>query len=127
MSKFRVIPSQSKCWWLIENGLDIDLLYPEHLRAKSDNPKYITYLESVLNNGEEYILLDDDLFDYALTSYGRVINCKTQNCKVSSIMRSVKDNGVRVEIRNKKILLRPIFKEQGWSFDPDKILKQYEK
>ncbi len=127
MSKFQHIPSQTKAWFLIENNLDLELLYPEHLRTKSDNPNYIKYVESILMDGEEYILMDDDLYDYAITSYGRVINCHTKNQKVSTVMRSAKDNGVRVDIRNKKLLLRPLFKKHNWDFNPDKILEQYEK
>jgi len=125
-TKFAFYPSQDRAWHLIENGLDVELLYPEHMRQRLNNPNYIKYIESILMDGEQYILLDDNLYDYAITSLGRVVNCKTKRF-ILSLFPTAKDNDVRVDIRNKKILLSPIFKENRWEFNPEQILEQYEK
>jgi hypothetical protein len=38
---------------------------------------------------------------------------------------AAKNNDVRIDIRNKKILLSPIFKENRWEFNQQKILEQH--
>ena len=123
-AKYSFYPSQQKCWELIENNLDIELLYPESMRQRLNNPSYIKYIESVLFDGEQYILLDNELYDYAITSLGRVINCKTKR-SITSLFPAAKNNDVRIDIRNKKILLSPIFKENRWEFNQQKILEQH--
>lgn len=124
-SKFYFMPNQQQCWNLIENNQDIELLYPDHMREKLDNPAYIKYMKSVLLPGEKYALLDDILYDYAITSFGRLINCKTQNQMFSQIALATKTSDIRISIRNTKTYMSKIFADQGWEFNLNEILKQH--
>jgi hypothetical protein len=118
--------NQDQTWWLIENNLPLDRLYPNKMNSKNIDNSYEKFIEPILQDGEQYALLTDNLEDYVITSYGRMFNCKTKN-QVKSLSSEAKLDDIRIDIRRHKVLLKPLFEEQGWSFNAKQILKQYEK
>jgi hypothetical protein len=63
------------------------------------------------------------MFDYALTSFGRVVNC-IYGTQYFVYFR--KDN-IMITIRNSRLALKTVFDEQGWDFNVTKLLDNYTK
>jgi hypothetical protein len=122
MSKFHFIPDQELCWSLLEYNQDLSKLYPNHMCEGTDNPVYVKYIESVLYPGEQYTLLDNQLYDYAITSFGRIINCKTKN-EVGGFYLAERTNDIRINLRQSQLLLSKVFAENNWKFEFKKLTK----
>jgi hypothetical protein len=121
--KFYVYLDSQKYWECLETGRSIDDLYPDHFKTEIVDIQYDNYLKSILLPGEEYVLLDDLSYDYAVTSFGRVINCHSK--KTVSVYISGED--AKTSIRNQKMKLSELFKNNGWKFDVNIIKKHYVK
>ena len=111
--KFYVYLDAEKYWEYLENGKDIDELYPESFKTDIVNIGYNEFMKTQLHPGEEYVLLDDKQHDYAITSFGRTFNCHSKN----QVWTYVGKENASVIVRNKKIQLNDFFKQQGWKFD----------
>ena len=106
-------------WAAIENNIDIDTLYPDNFNTNDLTEQYIQYMDKIVINGEQYVLLHRDLFDYALTSFGRVINCSLKN----EIGVDIAYNDFILHMRENKIKMSKLFKQNNWDFDLEEILK----
>lgn len=120
-SAFFVYLDGEKYWEYLETGKDPDELYPEHFRVEVIIKQYSDYLDSVILPGEQYQLLEQTGYDYALTSYGRVFNCKKQ----VQIRTYFAKNDVVLFIRDVKVVAKRIFKNNNWPFDYDKIYNDF--
>ncbi len=122
-SKFQVYLDGEKFWELLENGKDTDDLYPDHFKTEIVDVQYHNHMKSVLMPGEEYILLPDEAYDYAITSYGRIINCLYG----TQVYIYLNKEDAKVIARTYKRKMSEIFKEQGWKFDIREVMNNYEK
>ena len=121
--KFQVYLDGDKFWELLENGQDTDSLYPDHFKTEITDSQYHEYMKSILVSGEEYVLLEGDGYDYAITSLGRVINCsyKTQVAIYTSSIDA------KIVVRTNKLKMSKVFEQYGWEFNIDTIKKNYAK
>jgi hypothetical protein len=110
-------------WECIESGKEVSTLYPEYFNEDLTNAKYNNHMESILMPNEQYVLLEDMMFDYALTSLGRVINC-IYGTQCFVYFR--KDN-VMLTMRNSRLALKTVFDKQGWEFNVNNLLDNYTK
>ena len=122
-SKFYFYVDCEEAWTCIENGKDVSTLYPDYFNEELTDAKYDAHMQSILMANEQYVLLGDKMFDYALTSLGRVVNCiyGTQ-CYVY-----FKKDNVMITMRNSRLALKQVFDEQGWAFNVADILDNYTK
>jgi hypothetical protein len=110
-------------WECIESGKEVSTLYPEYFNEDLTNAKYNNHMESILMPNEQYVLLEDMMFDYALTSLGRVVNC-IYGTQCFVYFR--KDN-VMLTMRNSRLALKDVFDKQGWEFNVNNLLNNYTK
>jgi hypothetical protein len=122
-SKFYFYVDSQAAWECLENGKDITTIYPDYFKEEITDTKYHNHMKSVVTPDEKYVLLEDKMYDYALTSLGRVINCiHGTQCFVY-----FKKNNIVLNMRNSKLNLRQIFEEQGWEFNLQELLDNYKK
>ena len=112
-TKFHFYVDCEDAWTCLENGKPIDSLYPDHFKSETRDSQYHDYMKTILLPGEEYVLLDGEFYDYALTSFGRVVNCIFG----TQFGTYFKKNDVALFMRSGRIHLSKIFEEQGWKFD----------
>jgi len=122
-TKFHFYVDSEAAWECIENGKAISSLYPDYFKPEIQDTKYHNHMKSILLPGEKYILLDDKMYDYAVTSYGRVINC-IHGTQVFVYFR--KEN-VMITMRSTKQDMQSIFKKQKWNFNVEEIINNYNK
>jgi len=122
-SKFQVYLDGERFWELIENGKDVDDLYPDHFKTELVDVQYHEFMKDKLLPGEEYVLLDDIAYDYAITSFGRIFNC-IYGTQVKVYF--AKDD-VLLIIRTYKSKMSKEFAKHGWEFDLEKLKKLYKK
>jgi hypothetical protein len=122
-SKFYFYVDPKAAWECIENGKDVSTLYPDYFNEEITGAKHSAHMESILMLNEQYMLLEGTMYDYALTSLGRVINCiyGTQ-CYV--YFR--KDN-VMITMRDSRLGIKEAFEGQGWHFSVNELLDNYTK
>lgn len=121
--KFQIYLDGNRFWELLENGKDIDDLYPDHFKPEITDKQHHDFMATKLLPGEEYVLLDDICYDYALTSFGRIFNC-IYGTQVK-VYFAKDDAGVI--IRTYKDKMSKMFTKQGWEFDLDKVKRLYKK
>ena len=122
-SKFQVYLDGDKFWELLENGRDTDLLYPDHFKTEIVDEQYHEYMRGKLLEGEEYVLLDDVAYDYAITSFGRIFNC-IYDTQVKVYFS--KEDALMI-IRTYKTKMSKEFEKYGWDFDLETIRARYKK
>jgi len=122
-SKFYFYVDSQAAWECIESGKEVSTLYPEYFNEDLTNAKYNNHMESILMPNEQYVLLEDMMFDYALTSLGRVVNC-IYGTQCFVYFR--KDN-VMLTMRNSRLALKDVFDKQGWEFNVNNLLNNYTK
>lgn len=122
-SKFQIYLDGEKYWELLENGQDTDLIYPDHFKEEITDKHHHAFMATKLLPGEEYVLLDDIAYDYAVTSYGRIFNC-IYGTQVKVYF--AKDD-VGIIIRTYKDKLSRVFAKYGWEFDLEHLRKLYKK
>jgi hypothetical protein len=77
----------------------------------------------MLKKGERYVRLEGN-YDYVvITSLGRLINTK----RITQYSVRFTKNTMVVYVSDSKVDVRQIFKEQGWDYDTQKILKRYKR
>ena len=116
-----------KAWDMIEKkvmGQDVDLdeLYPEHFITEVTSVTNEENIQSLLFPDEQYHLFEGDCDNYCITSLGRIINAKY---KTQSKVYIAKDR-ITTTIRSIKIYFAAEFMKMGWSFDIDKIKRDYD-
>lgn len=122
-SKFYFYVDPKAAWECIESGKDVSTLYPEYFNEEITGAKHNAYMESILMPNEQYVLLEGTMFDYALTSFGRVVNC-IYGTQYFVYFR--KDN-IMITMRNSRLALKQVFNEQGWKFNVNELLDNYTK
>jgi len=110
-------------WTCLENGKPIDSLYPDYFQSETRDNKYHDHMASIILPNEKYILLEDKFYDYALTSFGRVVNCVYG----TQFGTYFKKTDIALFMRGSRLHLSKAFKEQNWEFDMQKILDNYNK
>jgi len=121
--KFQIYLNGDKFWELMENGKNLDELYPDHFKTEIVDIQYHNYMESILMPGEEYVLLPDDAYDYAMTSFGRIINCIFG----TQVYIYISNQDAKVIARTYKGKMSKLFEQQGWKFDIKEIMNNYDK
>lgn len=121
-SKFHIYLDSDTFWEYLENGRDVDDLYPEHFKTEITDAKYHDVMKSLIDEDEKYILLDEECDGYAITSKGKAYNCSLGN----QIHVYISKHDLQIIIRKVKLNMSEVFAEQGWDFDLKKIKKQYE-
>lgn len=126
--QFQVYLDAEKAWEVIEYkamGYDrtVDELYPKEFITENNIQKYADILNKLLIDNEQYVLLDGMCEGYALTSFGRVINCKYG----SIVIIYFSNQSLSVSIRGVKIDFAGQFMKMGWSYDIDTIKHIYNK
>jgi hypothetical protein len=106
-------------WEAIENNINIDTLYPDNFNINDLTEQYLQYMDKIVVNGEQYVLLYEEHFDYALTSFGRVINCSLKK----EIGVDIAYNDCILHMRENKIKMSKLFKQNNWDFNFDEILR----
>jgi len=124
--QFKVYLDAEKAWEIIEYKAmgydrDIDELYPDEFITERNKQKYIDVINKLLIDNEEYTLLEDMCEGYALTSFGRVINCKYG----SIVIIYFTNQALSVSIRGVKIDFAGQFMKMGWLYDIDKVKRIY--
>jgi len=115
---FSIYLDPDKAWEIIETGRNIDDLYPSHFKNEVTKATNEKILETILDEGEQYVLLEFTDWDYAITSYARIYNCK--NKRFINPMKTT-DTNIFINIRQQSIDFKTIFQQQGWIFDMDVI------
>ena len=121
--KFQIYLDGNRFWELMENGKDIDDLYPDHFKPEITDKQHHAFMATKLLSGEEYVLLDDIAYDYALTSYGRIFNC----IYGTQVKVYFAKGDVGVIIRTYKDKMSKMFAKHGWEFDYEKLRTLYKK
>ena len=122
-SKFQIYLDGERFWELLENGKNIDDLYPDHFKEEITDKQHHDFMSKQLLPGEKYVLLDDIAYDYAVTSFGRIFNC-IYGTQVKVYF--AKDD-VGIIIRTYKDKLSRVFAKYGWEFDLETLRKLYKK
>jgi hypothetical protein len=122
-SKFQIYLDGDKFWELLENGKDTNELYPDHFKSEITDKQHHAFMVPKLLPGEEYVLLDNIAYDYALTSFGRIFNC-IYGTQVKTYF--LKDD-VMVSIRTYKSKMSKMFAQYDWEFDYKKLKTLYKK
>jgi hypothetical protein len=120
--RFVFYPDAELAWELIEMGKDIDALYPDSYKTENLLPDYAKSLTPLLLEDEKFAMLEGKYFDYAVTSFGRTFNVKTQ--KPVLVYFGMKD--IQLVLRGDKINLSEIFEENGWEYSIEEISKIYQ-
>jgi len=117
---FHCYLDQEKVWEYIVMGQyeKIDELYPPHFLIDEVEEQNIEKLKLVLYPNEKYSF---ENHDYAITSIGRVYNCKHNRFVTPKFFK----DDIMILIRNKKIDFSKYFETMGWEFDFDEILDRY--
>lgn len=103
----------------INNDLPIEELYTD-VHTSDFNQSVI---DRMLKKGEKYVRLEGN-YDYVvITSLGRLINTK----RITQYSVRFTKNTMVVYVSDSKVDVRQIFKEQGWDYDTQKILKRYKR
>ena len=118
---FFVYLDGEKYWEYLETGKDPDELYPEHFRVEVIIEKYNDYMNTIILPGEKYYLLEETGYDYAITSFGRVFNCKKQ-VQVRTYFAKYE---VVLFVRDTKIVAKKVFEKNKWSYNYDKIYNDF--
>jgi len=122
---FKICLDPQKVWEYIEMGKDIDDLYPDEFKTENVIIKNSKLAEEILLEGEQYTFVEHSHGDYIITSFARIYNFK-HNRFVIPYTKSVKHTkDIYVTIRNEKLSLRELFKQQGWEFNVDELSKRY--
>ena len=111
---FEIYLDSEKVWEIIETGGDIDTLYPESFKTEKTRVKYEKITAAYMEEGEEFVLLEDYDYDYALTTHGRVFACKFQRFIKHNYVRG---DDVKIIIRNTNISMKELYKKIGWKYD----------
>ena len=124
--QFQVYLDAEKAWELIEYKAmgydrDIDELYPEEFIIENNIQKYTDILNKILMPNEQYVFLDGLCEGYAITSFGRIINCRYGNIVTIYFTK----NRLSVSIRGTKIDFAAEFAKHGWHYDMDKVKHIY--
>jgi hypothetical protein len=119
--KFYVYLDIDKYTECIENNKSIDSLYPESWNIETAEDKFHEYMKSVILEGEEYRLLNDKFYNYALTSFGRAFNVEAGK----SVRTYVLNTDMYIFVRNKRENLSNAFARFGWHFDYNTILARF--
>jgi hypothetical protein len=117
-----------KMWELIEqkvmgHDVNFDTLYPEHFITEITSVKNEENIQSMLLPGEQYHMFDGDCDNYAITSLGRIFNCKYGT---QSKVYIAKDR-ITTNIRTTKVYFAAEFMKMGWPFNIDNIKRDYDK
>jgi hypothetical protein len=121
--KFSFYLDSQKAWEYIETGKNLDDLYPDSFNVEKREIKYNSAIQELLVEKEQYVLLDGDWEDYAITSLGRVINCKHK----SIIQVYVAREEISVPVRGKKLHLSIEMNINGWKYNQKEVLQNYKK
>lgn len=116
--QFQIYLDPQKAWDIIENGRDIDELYPDSFKTEEVKKINEKAIENVLEEGEHFTLMKEFDYDYAITSYGRAYNCKIG--RFIAAHRVLKTD-ILYSIRAKKVSLKQIFRDNKWKFDVTEI------
>lgn len=126
--QFQIYLDSQQAWDIIENksmgyDRDIDELYPPHFISENTSIQYEKKLNTILLKDEKYALLDDKCSGYAISSYGRIINCQFLKPKVIIVYFS--NSSLTITVRGIKLHLVTEFTKHGWEFDIDNIRRIY--
>ena len=122
--QFKVCLDPQKVWEYIEMGKDIDDLYPEEFKTENVIIENTKRAEEILLEGEQYMFVEHSHGDYMITSFARIYNFK-HNRFVTPYYKAVTNKkDIYVTIRNEKLSLRELFKQQGWEFNVDELNKR---
>lgn len=122
-TKFQVYLDGERFWELLENGKDTDDLYPDHFKTELVDLQYHEFMKDKLLEGEEYVLLDGDAYDYAITSFGRIFNC----IYGTQVKVYFGKEDVLMIVRTTKNKMSKEFAKYGWEFDLETIRARYKK
>lgn len=106
-------------WEYIENGKDLDKLFPDKWITKHKFPEHL------LIKGEQYKFLEDNLSDYAITSFGRIFSFAQSIPK--SLMPNIYSFTVGIQLRGKRVNIPNKMKEYNWPTTFEEIRYLYTK
>ena len=124
--QFKVYLDSHLAWEVIEYktmgyARDVDELYPDEFQTEILSDQYNREIQNVLTSGEQHVLLQDEWFGYAITSYGRIISLK----QYKTLGVYLKKSDITAEIRSTKIRLSKQFQKYGWDFNILTISNHY--
>jgi hypothetical protein len=121
-TKFGIYLEAEDYWECVENNKSIDTLYPEGWDLDTAEEGYRKYMDSVVEEGEQYELLNmDKLYNYAITSYGRLFNVE-KGRPLRTYM--LKDN-LFIFVRTIKKDVGELFELYGWDYNYDVIINRF--
>lgn len=120
---FYVYLDGDKVWEYLENGKDVDELYPDNFKLENIQQQYSASLSAMMLEDEEFVLLEGWYSGYAITSMGRGFNVKN-NKQIKGYIKA-NNSDVIFTIRNNKIFMKDLFKQQNWVYNSSVIYNNY--
>lgn len=101
---------------VIYNNLSSDKLLSSSIEDDLD------WLQEIFKEDESYAFLKDDLSNYIITTFGRIINTKNKK----QIQPNVNGNTFTIVVKGTSVNFRKEFLEQGWIYSGAFIKQKYE-
>jgi hypothetical protein len=129
--KLKLTLHQPKKWekhnWVTQSDIDAyeNIIYNDlnlYRALDKDIPKVDTpFLDMVLVEDETYAILPDNLDNYCITTYGRVINLNRKKL----VQPTIHVNSMYTFLKGKNISFKTVFNELGWIYSPSFIKEKY--